>query len=442
MILRLFIGVFGLVCLSGVFEGCREKKKPSVPIENLSVLDTSSMLNGKPAHSGNSKPVSTAIQTGADRIFTEYKQLLEGKRLAVVANHTARVGCKTHLIDSMLTAGFKVVKVFSPEHGFRGDADAGAKVADSKDAKTGLPIISLYGNNKKPTAAQLEGVDMVVFDIQDVGTRHYTYISTMTYMMETCAELQKPMVILDRPNPNGQYVEGPLMQTAYTSFIGMHPIPIVHGMTIGEYAKMANGEKWIKATKECPLTVIPCVNYTHKTSWTQTKCTWIPPSPNLGSLTAAQLYPILCWFEATDVSVGRGTHEAFTMLGAPWFNGHFPDEVYGLLMRNEEFTPVSIPGKSQNPPFMNQKCKGVKIAHATEGKNLFLAGIYLLKTFYDNAAKNGKAATFFKANFEKWAGNTTLKAQIIGGKTPEEIYDSWQKEIAIFKTKRESYLLY
>ncbi len=255
------------------------------------------------------------ITTGANQT-EKYLSLLEGKKIAVVANQTSTIGT-VHLVDSLLKLGITIEKVFAPEHGFRGTADAGEKVADGKDKKTGIPILSLYGRkNRKPSPEKLVGIDLVIFDIQDVGARFYTYISTMHYVMEACAENDIPLLILDRPNPNGFYVDGPILNSAQKSFVGMHPVPIVHGMTIGEYAKMINGENWLKNSVQCDLTIIECKNYSHKDKYQLP----IAPSPNLPNMESIYLYPSLCLFEGTNVSVGRGTETPFQLFGSPYIS--------------------------------------------------------------------------------------------------------------------------
>ncbi|MDX1906071.1 MAG: DUF1343 domain-containing protein [Bacteroidia bacterium] len=392
-------------------------------------------------------PAPEPVLPGAAVLLRDSLHLLDGRRIGLVANHTSLIG-RTHLADTLLARGVQVVRVFSPEHGFRGQADAGEAVANATDARTGLPVVSLYGNNKKPTAAQLAGLDLVIFDLQDVGTRHYTYISTMAYVMEACAEQGISMLVLDRPNPNGGYVEGPVMETAYTSFIGMHRAPIVHGMTIGEYARMVNGEKWLKSGVQARLTVIPCQAYTHAMTWAATGLPWVPPSPNLGTPYAAYLYPALCWLEPTPVSVGRGTHDAFTIVGAPWL---VPPEAarqaghqawYGLTGTVYTFTPVSIPGKSKTPPFQDQVCTGYRFSGEPDGPALMQAGLALLTELYQGHKRAGVRGDFFGKNFATWAGNTRLQAQIVQGQTPEEIWQSWQPGVEAFKNIRSRYLLY
>ena len=351
----------------------------------------------KPLSSKKIPHKTKGVNPGADYLVSEVLPLLAGKRVGIATNHTALLSDGTHLVDELQKTGVNVVKVFSPEHGFRGTADAGEKVSSSVDAKTGLPLVSLYGNNKKPTPAQLQDLDIVVFDIQDVGTRHYTYISTLSYIMEACAENGKAVFVLDRPNPNGWYTDGPMMHSAYTSFIGMHQIPIVHGLTIGEYAKMVNEEGWLKGGKKCNLTVIKCTGYTHSMRWNETGLKWIPPSPNMVSDYAAYLYPILCWYEATNVSVGRGTEEAFTILGAPWNQELMAGktEAYNLSWEKHDFTPRSIQGKAKNPPYQDVLCHGIKFTNQTDGKNLFLAGITLLEAFYQSHKLSGDTKPFF-----------------------------------------------
>lgn len=381
------------------------------------------------------------VNPGADLLVGEKLELLAAKRVAVATNHTALLSNGLHLVDVLQKTGINLVKVFTPEHGFRGDADAGEQVASSKDKKTGLPLISLYGNNKKPTAEQLKDVDVVVFDIQDVGSRHYTYISTLTYIMEACAEQNKAVLVLDRPNPNGFYVDGPMMEGTYTSFIGMHKIPIVHGLTIGEYATMVNEEGWLKGGKKCKLSVLKCEGYKHSMRWAETGLNWVAPSPNMGSDFAAYLYPILCWYEATPVSVGRGTHDAFTLIGAPWFSLK-NTESHGLKWESYNFTPVSIVGKAKNPPYLNQACKGIRFQNRTEGKQLFLAGLEILQQSYQAYQASGQDKPFFQQGFEKWAGNNQLSQQIAEGKSPEKIYDGWQAETEKFRQLRKKYLMY
>ncbi len=389
---------------------------------------------------------STRVLTGAEQLIANQLDLLKNKRVAIIANPTSCMPDGTHLVDTLIALGVNVVKVFGPEHGFRGDASAGTKVKSSHDKKTGLPVLSLYGNNRKPKPAQLKEVDVVIFDIQDVGSRHYTYIYTMSYAIEACAENNKPIIILDRPNPNGWYVDGPVLNKKYSSFIGMHEIPIVHGMTVGEYAQMVNEEGWLKNGVKAELTVISCANYTHQMRWEETGLAWIPPSPNLATEYAAYLYPAICWLEPTVVSVGRGTDEAFTIIGAPWFSGFQVArttseglQLYGLQMEGYTFTPRSLPGKSEHPKFQDESCQGLRFKNRVEGKPLFLVSLSLLQSLYQQGSVKG---AFFKKGFEKWAGNAELRQQVINSITPEDIYASWQPGVEAFKEKRKKYLLY
>ena len=389
------------------------------------------------------------VVTGPENLILNHLDKLQGKRVGVVANHTALVFEGTHLIDTLVASGVNVVKAFAPEHGFRGTADAGEHVESGIDKKTGLPIVSLYGKNRKPTAAQINDLDVVIFDIQDIGSRHYTYIGTMTYVMEACAENGKKMFILDRPNPNGWYVDGPVLEDGNNSFIGMHEIPIAHGMTIGEYANMVNEEGWMENGVKADIEVIQSTGYTHKMRWEETRLDWIPPSPNIGTEYAAYLYPAICWFEPTPVSLGRGTHDAFTILGAPWFavneavarTGNKVD-YYGLEADKYAFTPVSLPGKSKYPKFQDKECLGLSFKNRTDGKNLFLAGIAMFLDLYHQHQATNSSESFFSKSFHRWPGNKTFKEDIIAGKSPEEIYESWQNDVAAFKAIRKKYLLY
>ncbi|MFN0203825.1 MAG: exo-beta-N-acetylmuramidase NamZ domain-containing protein [Bacteroidia bacterium] len=430
------------LCFFGISSAIACKNVPSAEEKKQQL--SKQILESK---ANNPRPVGNVL-TGADKFIATKISELAGKKVGVLTNHTAVLRDGRHLIDALLEAKVAVKKVFSPEHGFRGTADAGEKVNSSTDAKTGLPIISLYGNNKKPTPEQLAGIDVLVFDIQDVGTRHYTYISSLTYLMEACAEQKKPLIIFDRPNPNGWYVDGPVMEKSYTSFIGMHTVPIVHGMTTGEYAKMVNGEGWLKGGVKCNLLVIPCENYHHVMKWTDTGLAWIAPSPNMGSDYAAFLYPILCWYEATPVSVGRGTDEAFTILGAPWHknfgkhSGIGDNSSFGLTWEIFDFTPRSIVGKAKNPPFQDKTCQGIRFMSTADGKNLFLAGISLLQAFYQSYQKSGQTKPFFIEGTEKWTGYSNFRNEISSQKSPEEIYQSWQPKVTAFKAIRKKYLFY
>ncbi len=359
---------------------------------------------------------------GIDRLHL-FIDSLKNKRIAVVGNQTSVVNGK-HLVDTLLALNLNVVKVFSPEHGFRGDVDAGEKIEHSVDEKTGIPLVSLYGNNKKPTSEQLENVDIVIYDIQDVGVRFYTFISTLHYVMEACAENKKNLVVLDRPNPNAHYVDGPILESEFKSFVGMHPVPIVYGMTIGEYAMMINGEKWLANGIHCDLWVIPCKNYKHKLKYSLP----IPPSPNLRTDEAIALYPSLCLFEATTVSIGRGTDKPFEVYGHP----RFPKSSFS-------FTPVSTAG-SKSPPQMNKLCYGFDLTKSTTKRNYEINLTYLIQ------AKDllGDSAVFIDQNsfFNRLAGTASLKDQLYKGWSAKEIRETWKPGLEAFMITRKKYLLY
>lgn len=397
------------------------------------------------------------VVTGAERLISEKMNTVRGKKIGIVANHTSLVFEGTHLVDSLHSLGVDVVRVFAPEHGFRGDQDAGKHIANGKDAKTGIQITSLYGKNKKPSADMIKDLDLVLFDIQDVGARFYTYISTMSYVMETCAEQEVPMIILDRPNPNGWYVEGPVLESKHSSFIGMHEVPVAHGMTVGEYARMVNGEGWLKNDVRCLLDVIKATNYTHSMTWDETGLPWVAPSPNLPTEYSAYLYPMLCWMEGMSVSIGRGTDHPFEQFGAPWHQGYryqirkdsveerdTPSQMalYGLEMEYLTFTPVSIPGKSTNPKYKGQECFGARFKNRVDGKSLFMAGISLVKNLQEESKNVNLGVDLYKSSFNLLLGNSTTKAQVKKQMTDQEIYDSWQTGKNEFKVMRRKYLLY
>ncbi|MBA6152751.1 exo-beta-N-acetylmuramidase NamZ family protein [Gelidibacter maritimus] len=372
-----------------------------------------------------------SITVGANQT-ENYLKLLEHKQVGVVGNQSSVIfkdkkrkndhGDYTHLVDSLLSLNINVKKVFSPEHGFRGTADAGEKIKDGLDAKTGLPIISLYGDNKKPKPGQLKGLDVLIFDIQDVGVRFYTYISTLHYVMEACAEANIPLIILDRPNPNGHYVDGPILEKENSSFVGMHPIPIAHGMTIGEYAKMINGEKWLKNGRQCTLTVVSMVNYTHQTSYSLP----IKPSPNLPNDQSIALYPSLCFFEGTNVSVGRGTDKQFQVFGSPDLDkSHFPFN----------FIPQPNEG-AKTPPQQGKKCHGKDLTQVKVQPGINLK--YLIDAYAHTTDK----AKFFNSFFMKLAGTTKLQEQIQNGLSEKEIKATWSQELEDFKKIRNKYKLY
>ncbi|MDR0938870.1 MAG: DUF1343 domain-containing protein [Mediterranea sp.] len=364
-----------------------------------------------------------AVFTGADRT-SDYLPLLEGKRVAMVVNQTSAIGDGlTPLPDSLLTLGVDIRKVFAPEHGFRGDADAGEAVADGRDRRTGLPIVSLYGKNKKPTARQLADVDVVVFDIQDVGARFYTYTSTLYYIMEACAENGKELVVLDRPNPC-DYVDGPMLEPAFRSFVGMLPVPLLHGCTVGELARMINGEGWIGGRREaCQLVVIPVWGWHHGQPYSLR----VKPSPNLPNDQSVRLYASLCPFEATRVSVGRGTTFPFQVLGAP--GGRYGDFA---------FTPRSLPGFDKNPPHKDIPCQGVDLRDEIDPRGFSLR--YFLR-FY---RLSGEGAAFFSRPrwFDLLMGTDSVREAILGGATEEEIRAGWQPALEKYRAMRTKYLLY
>ncbi len=364
------------------------------------------------------------IKTGSER--TElYYPWLKGKNIAIVANHTSTIK-KVHLVDSLQHAGFAIKKVFCPEHGFRGKADAGEVVGNYTDEKTKLPVISLYGKNKKPSAEDLSNVDVVIFDIQDVGARFYTYISTMHYVMEACAENNKLFIVLDRPNPNGYYVDGPVLEKEFTSFVGMHPVPIVHGMTIAEYACMINGEKWLKNGVQCQLKYVPVLNYNH-TYFYQLP---IKPSPNLPTMESVYLYPSFCLLEGTCVSVGRGTEAPFEYIGNP-----------KLDSTGFSFTPKSIEGMSKNPPYEGVKCNGYNF-HVYAGEYIKGLGKLYLFPLLELYKELKDKTEYFGPTFDKLAGTAKLQQQIISGMSEDDIRKSWQADIDNFKKIRKKYLLY
>ena len=366
------------------------------------------------------------IYTGADYLLRDPAQMA-GKHLGLVVNQTSMVGGK-HLVDTLLKLDIDILNIFAPEHGFRGQADAGEVVKDGVDVQTGLPIVSLYGSHKKPTSIDLEGIDLVIFDIQDVGARFYTYISTLHYVMEACAEAGIEVLVLDRPNPNGFVVDGPVLDVAYTSFVGKHPVPVLHGMTVGEYAQMINGEAWLSNGIQCELSIIPCVNYTHNDRYSLP----VKPSPNLPDDRAIACYPSTCFFEGTVISEGRGTDYPFQVFGAPELDS---------ALCSFTFIPISMSG-AKHPKFDGKQCYGFSIVDVPNdfeeqtGVNLnYLIHLY---TLYP------EPAAFFLANgfFDKLAGGKELREAIINGQTAEEIKASWQDDLLAFKAKRKQYLLY
>ncbi len=354
-----------------------------------------------------------------------YLSRLKGKRVGLLVNQTSLVG-NTHLADKLIAHGIKLQIIFAPEHGFRGKADAGAHVKNGVDTKTGVKILSLYGKNKKPSAAQLSNIDVVVFDIQDVGARFYTYISSLQYMMEACAENGKKIIVLDRPNPNGFYVDGPVLNKKYKSFVGMQAIPVVHGMTVGEYARMLNGEGWLKNGVKVDLHIVKCENYDHSMLYDLP----VPPSPNLRSKQAILMYPSLCFFEGTEVSVGRGTPYPFEVWGHPEY-------------KNKEYSFMPKPGAgSKNPRYKYQRCNGNSYHWDTKEILELLdnkINIDILKTAYGSSKRTDK---FFTSFFEKLTGTGELRKQIMAKKSVAQIRASWEPGLSRFKKIRKKYLLY
>jgi uncharacterized protein YbbC (DUF1343 family) len=371
----------------------------------------------------SAKAEKKEIVVGAAR-FDTYLPVLKGKSVGMIVNHSSLVG-STHLVDTLLSLGVNVKKIFAPEHGFRGTADAGETVKNNVDTRTGLPVISLYGSTKKPGPAELSGLDVVVFDIQDVGARFYTYISTMSLAMEACAEQGLDFMVLDRPNPNGHYVDGPVLETSFTSFVGMHPVPIVHGMTVGEYAQMVNGEKWLKGGVQCRLQIVTCENYTHSTVYEPP----VKPSPNLPDIKSIYLYPSLCFFEGTPLSVGRGTDRPFQLFGAPEYVGKYAFS----------FTPESKPG-AKNPPLLGKRCYGIDLGNKSvdELRNVGFNLEWIIEMYQNFPRKE----SFFTNFFNTLAGTFTLQQQIRNNVPIKDIRASWEPALTNYKSMRMRYLLY
>lgn len=363
------------------------------------------------------------VIVGAEQT-TAYFPILKNKRIAIFSNHTGMVGNK-HLLDLLLENKFNVVAIFSPEHGFRGDADAGEHVSSSVDSKTGVPILSLYdGKSGKPSDDSMRKFDLLIVDIQDVGLRFYTYYASMVRLMDACSEYNRKVLILDRPNPNGHYVDGPILDMKYKSGVGWLPIPTVHGMTLGELALMVNGERWLPASRVCDVTVVKCKNYTHQTLYRLP----IPPSPNLPNMTSIYLYPSICYFEATPVSLGRGTDKPFQIYGHPNMKGY-----------DYSFTPRSVSG-AKNPPQLNRTCYGVDLSGLSD-EEIWKKGIDL--TYVIDAYRNLNLDDhFFRSFFELLTGTDYVRKMIKAGKSAEEIKAVWKDDVEKFKIQRKPYLLY
>ena len=358
------------------------------------------------------------LQFGSQR-FDQYMPLMEGKRVALFVNHTSAIGHAT-LVDLLVALKVDIKKIFAPEHGFRGNAPDGETINDGLDPKTGIPVVSLYGKSYKATPEQLADVDVVVFDIQDVGTRFFTYISSMHYMMEACAENGKKMIVLDRPNPNA-FVDGPILRPELSSFIGMHPIPIAHGLTIGELALMINGEGWLKGKKKCELHVVRMINYTHEDSINLP----INPSPNLPNNHGVRLYPSTCLFEGTALSIGRGTKNPFEFVGHP-----------DLKNQPFQFTPVDMPEMSMDPKLEGKVCYGLDLRNEKPVRRISLKHLIDLYNQFPDKTK------FFIPYIDKLAGTPELKEQIAKGMTEEQIRATWEKDLVTYKEMRKKYLMY
>ena len=388
--------------------GCSSLKKSKVESQKPKALETPSQ-----------KIKNLAIKTGAENYET-YLPLFENKKIGIVTNPTGIVENKKHLVDFLIEKKVDLQKIYAPEHGFRGTADAGEIIKDGKDIKTNLPIISLYGNNKKPKSEQLAGIDIMLFDIQDVGARFYTYISTLHYVMEACAENNIELLVLDRPNPNGSIIDGPVLEMQQKSFVGMHPIPVLHGMTIGEYAKMINGEKWLANGIQCKLKVVPCTYYNREMKYNLP----VKPSPNLPNDQSINLYASLCFFEGTNVSVGRGTEKQFQIYGSPF-----------LLKTDFSFTPIPNFG-AKEPMHKDVLCYGEDLTKIKKVTRLELK--WLIKAYANTSDK----AIFFNDFFTKLAGTKKLQEQIIEGVSEKEIRKSWEVDLSTFKEIRKKYLIY
>ncbi|MBK6478999.1 MAG: DUF1343 domain-containing protein [Saprospiraceae bacterium] len=373
-----------------------------------------------------------SLKTGAEQT-DKYLPYLSGKRVALLANKTAIIG-KTHLVDSLKTLGINIVKVFGPEHGFRGNASAGTAVPDETDVATGIPVISLYGKKNKPTKEELADVDIMIYDLQDVGCRFYTNINALARLMEACYESNKELLILDRPNPNGYLVDGPILDMTYKSGIGMFPIPISHGLTVGEFAQMANGEGWLTGKVKCKLRIIKVANYDHDMPYTLP----VPPSPNLNTQQAVLLYPSTCLFEGTYLNHGRGTYYPFTVIGSPELKGRY----------DFTFTPTGIKGMAETPLFMNQVCYGLDLRQydvdlLRKKKQINLQWMMELykaspnkEKFFDSKLSNQMGV------IERLAGTALFRQQIIEGKSEKEIRESWEPGLGEYKVMRKKYLLY
>jgi uncharacterized protein YbbC (DUF1343 family) len=407
--------------------------KTAIPALLMLMITGWGKIQHQPQHAPDLSPTpKKTLITGADQT-DKYLPYLNGKKIGMVVNPSSQIGDKPS-VDSLKSLGVNIVKIFGPEHGFRGDASNGAHVDDSVDPKTGIQVVSLYGKTGKPSAKDLSEVDLMVYDLQDVGARYYTYLATLHRVMEACAENDKELLILDRPNPNGYMVDGPVLDMKLKSGIGFHPVPIAHGMTVGEYAQMINGEGWLAGGVKCRLKIITIANYKHSMPYTLP----VHPSPNLNTQQSILLYPSLCLFEGTIISQGRGTYFPFTVLGNPDLKGKY----------EFSFTPIGIQGMSETPLFQNRACYGLDLRNydikkLVKSKRINLSWLIEMykaypykERFFD--FKQSKQI----GNFDKLAGTTELKEQIIAGKTEKEIRASWEPKLTQFKKMRQQYLLY
>ena len=365
-------------------------------------------------------PAQDRIETGAEQTGLP---LLEGRRVGIMTNHTGTVG-RTHLVDTLRSLGVDIRVVFAPEHGFRGQADAGESVASYRDRKTGIDVVSVYGSTKRPPDSIMQRLDVLLFDIQDVGLRYYTYLSSMHYLMEACAANGKRLIVLDRPNPNGFYVDGPVLEAKHRSFVGMHPIPVVHGMTLGELARMIDGEGWLRDGLRCKLTVIPCRGYTHRSRYRLPTA----PSPNLPNMRAVYLYPSLCFFEGTPISLGRGTDFPFQTYGHPKLQGDF------------SFTPRSNAG-AKNPPLKDKLCHGVDLRTAPSDERIWERGVDLGYVI-DCYRQLNLGEKFFTPMFDRLTGTDYVRQMILQGAGADRIKARWADDVERFKQTRKPYLLY
>ena len=367
-------------------------------------------------------PAQDRIETGAEQTG-RYLPLLEGRRVGIMTNHTGTVG-RTHLVDTLRSLGVDIRVVFAPEHGFRGQADAGESVASYRDRKTGIDVVSVYGSTKRPPDSIMQRLDVLLFDIQDVGLRYYTYLSSMHYLMEACAANGKRLIVLDRPNPNGFYVDGPVLEAKHRSFVGMHPIPVVHGMTLGELARMIDGEGWLRDGLRCKLTVIPCRGYTHRSRYRLPTA----PSPNLPNMRAVYLYPSLCFFEGTPISLGRGTDFPFQAYGHPELQGDF------------SFTPRSNAG-AKNPPLKDKLCHGVDLRTSPSDERIWERGVDLGYVI-DCYRQLNLGEKFFTPMFDRLTGTDYVRQMILQGAGAYRIKARWADDGERFKQTRKPYLLY